>query len=124
MSTLRFAFWQWRPYLATSASPQHVSGHSTFSGAGGRLLQLATGSDSFGYVAVVKAGEFVREKGPAEDIELRMGTFSDAMHDGGASRLYGGIHFPAADEQGRAMGVAVAEKVWAKVQALTSGQRR
>jgi len=115
---------QWRPYLATSASPEHISGHSSFSGAGGRLLQLATGSNSFGYVAVVKAGAFAREKGPAEDVELRMDTFSDAIRDGGASRLYGGIHFPSADEQGRAMGAAVAEKVWAKVEELTSGQRR
>jgi len=113
---------EWRPYLATSASPEHISGHSTFSGAGARLLQLATGSDGFGYVAVVKAGQFTREKGPAEDVELGMATFTDAARDGGASRLYGGIHFWTADEQGRAMGTAVAEKVWAKVDALVAGR--
>jgi hypothetical protein len=53
-----------------------------------------------------------------------MATFSEAMRDGGASRLYGGIHFPPADEQGRAMGVAIAERVWAKVTALASGRRQ
>ena len=114
----------WRPYLPTSASPEHVSGHSSFSGAGGRLLQLFTGSDRFGHVAVVKAGQFLREKGPAEDIELKMDTFSAASRDAGASRVYGGIHFWPADEQGRAIGAAVAEKVWNKVEVLLNGNGR
>jgi len=111
----------WRPYLATSASPEHVSGHSTFGGAGARIMKLATGGDGFGYVAVVKAGKFRREKGPAEDVELKLETFSVVARDMGASRLYGGIHFWSADEAGQLMGRAAAEKVWVKVDRLASG---
>jgi len=115
---------QWRPYLSTSASPEHISGHSTFGGAGARLLQLATGSDELGYVAVVKAGEFRREKGPPQDVAFSLTTFSVAGRDMGASRLYGGIHFWTADEYGQPMGRAVADKVWAKVNRLTAGGAR
>jgi hypothetical protein len=50
----------WHPYQAatfpTPPFPEYVSGHSTFSGAGTRVLQQFTGSDLFGARVTVRPG--------------------------------------------------------------------
>ena len=107
---------EFRPYLPTSASPEHVSGHSSFSATAATLLKLATGSDAFGYEAIVPANSLKLDRGPAQDVRFKWETFSDAADSCGKSRVYGGIHFWTGDRHGREMGQKVAQKVWGKAQ--------
>lgn len=105
-----------KPYLATSASPEHVSGHSSFGAAGATLLTLFTGGDTLGFTVVVPAGSLKRDRGPAQEIKLTWDTFDAAADAAGWSRVWGGIHFPTGDRAGRELGANVARKAWRKAQ--------
>ena len=100
----------WIPYqelnVVTPPFPEYVSGHSTFSGAGVRVLQRFTGTDLFGARVTIKPGSSFIEPGatPLLPTPLIWPTFSSARDDAGMSRRYGGIHFPDADLNGTAGG--------------------
>jgi hypothetical protein len=111
-----------RPYLPTSASPEHISGHSSFSAAAATVIKLAVNSDALGYEAAVPAKSFKNEPGPAQDLRLRWDTLTAAAEAAGWSRVYGGIHFSTGDRYGREMGEQVARKAWGKAQAYIGGQ--
>jgi hypothetical protein len=108
---------QWQPYVradvATPPSPDHVSGHSTFSAASATVLAAFTGSDRFGASATVRRGSSLVEPGatPATDVTLSWPTFSAAADEAGMSRRYGGIHYRAADLAGRILGRKVGVEV-------------
>jgi hypothetical protein len=118
---------QWIPYQPATAPtppfPDYVSGHSTYSAAAARILQLWTGSDRFGYSVTLEKGSSKIEHGitPREPVTLKWETFTAAADEAGMSRRYGGIHFRRADLAGRALGRAVADKVWAKANAYFDG---
>jgi hypothetical protein len=111
---------QWIPYQpATSLTPpfpDYVSGHSTYSAAAARILQLWTGNDRFGYSVTLEKGSSKIEHGitPREPVTLKWETFTAAANEAGMSRRYGGIHFRRADLAGRTLGRAVADKAWAR----------
>ena len=117
----------WSPYQAstfpTPPFPEYVSGHSTFSGAGARVLQQFTGSDLFGARVTIKPGSSFIEPGatPLLPTPLVWPTFSSATDDAGMSRRYGGIHFPDADLNGRDLGASVGQNAWAKAQTYFNG---
>jgi hypothetical protein len=118
---------QWIPYqLATSPTPpfpEYVSGHSTYSAAAAKVLELWTGSDRFGHSVALAAGSSKIEPGntPARPVTLHWDTFTAAADEAGLSRRYGGIHFRAADLAGRHLGRLVAAEVWSKVQSYFDG---
>ena len=118
---------QWIPYQAatfpTPPFPDYVSGHSTYSAAAARILELWTGSERFGDSVTLAAGSSKIEPGltPARPVTLRWETFVDAADEAGLSRRYGGIHFRAADLAGRILGRAVALKAWLKAQDYFQG---
>ncbi len=118
---------QWIPYQeATSPTPpfpEYVSGHSTYSAAAARILQLWTGSDHFGDSVTLPAGGSKIEPGvaPAHPMTLRWETFTDAANEAGISRRYGGIHFRSADLAGRLVGRLVAFEAWHKAQTYFDG---
>ncbi|HEY7606506.1 MAG TPA: vanadium-dependent haloperoxidase, partial [Actinomycetes bacterium] len=117
----------WTPYQAatfpTPPFPEYTSGHSTFSGAGAKVLQQFTGSDLFGARVTVKPGTSFIEPGatPLLPTLLTWPTFTSARDDAGMSRRYGGIHFPDADNDGRALGGSVGQNAWAKAQTYFNG---
>ena len=117
----------WTPYQSatfpTPPFPEYVSGHSTFSGAGARVLQQFTGSDLFGARVTIQPGSSFVEPGitPLLPTPLVWATFSAAVDDAGMSRRYGGIHFPDADLDGRALGRSVGENAWATAQTYFTG---
>jgi hypothetical protein len=113
---------EFRPYLPTSASPEHISGHSSFGAAAATLLRLATGGDTLGYEAVVPANSLRLDKGPAQDVRFRWNTFAEAADGAGWSRVYGGIHFTTGDRHGREMGEKVAHKAWRKAHVYFGAQ--
>jgi PAP2 superfamily len=116
---------QWIPYqelnVVTPPFPEYVSGHSTFSAAGARVLSMFTGSDSFGASVTVRAGASRIEPRtptqpgtPARDVTLSWPTYSAAADEAGWSRRYGGIHFESGDLHGRALGRTVGWDAWFK----------
>jgi hypothetical protein len=92
----------WTPLLITPPFPEHTSGHSTFSGAAAAVLAGLSGSDEF---------QFVTSSDGLPGVVRRFRRFSEAAHEAGVSRVYGGIHFPAANEQGLESGRKIGEYV-------------
>jgi hypothetical protein len=117
----------WIPYqeltVVTPPFPEYVSGHSTFSAAGARVLRTFFGSDSFGASVTIRAGTSRIEPrtatqpgSPAKDVTLYWPTLSAAAGEAGQSRRYGGIHFPTGDLHGRGLGDAIGGDAWTKAQ--------
>ncbi len=110
----------WIPYqpvsFPTPPFPQFISGHSTFSAAGPKVLELFTGCDRFGDSVTFAQGSSVIEPGitPKEPVTLHWDTFLDAANQAGISRRYGGIHFKTADLVGRATGRRIGSQAWEK----------
>jgi hypothetical protein len=85
--------------VVTPPFPEYVSGHSTFSAAGARVITTFFGTDSFGARVTIGAGTSRIEPrtatspgSPAKDGTLSWPTFSAAAAEAGMSRRYGGIH--------------------------------
>jgi hypothetical protein len=117
----------WHPYQAatfpTPPFPEYVSGHSTYSGAGAKVLQQFTGSDLFGARVTIRPGTSFIEPGltPLLPQALIWPTFSAARNEAGISRRLGGIHFPDADLHGRQLGTSVGQNAWTKAQTYWGG---
>jgi hypothetical protein len=117
----------WSPYqelrVVTPPFPEYVSGHSTFSGAGARVISTFFNTDNFGASVTIRAGTSRIEPrtptnpgSPAKDVTLSWPTFSAAAAEAGMSRRYGGIHFPSGDYHGRDLGKAIGADAWNKAQ--------
>lgn len=63
--------------------------------------------------AAFPAGGLLFEDGPSEDITLQWATYFDASDQAGISRLFGGIHVPADDFEGRKIGSQCGKEAWA-----------
>lgn len=85
----------WKPMLITPPFPEYPSGHSTVSGAAATVLTALLG-EGFAFEDLTHE----RENMPARPFA----SFWDAANEAGISRLYGGIHFRSAIEQGLAQG--------------------
>jgi len=95
----------WLPLLGTPPFPEYPSGHSTQSGAVARVL-----TDLFGIVA------FADWTHAPRGLPVRFFvSFDQAADEAAISRLFGGIHFrPAIDdgvEQGRCIGQTILDRV-------------
>lgn len=114
---------RWLPYqretFVTPAFASYVSGHSVFSRSAAEILTSFTGSEYFpGGMGswTVRAGSLDFEQGPSADVELQWATYYDAADQAGQSRLWGGIHVPVDDYQGRIMGAAIGKDAWTAAQ--------
>lgn len=90
----------WRPVLQTPPFPEYVSGHSVCSNAAAAVLTLIFG-DGFAFL---------------DDTEVEFGlptrrfsSFDQAADEAALSRLYGGIHYLDAIEQGKWQGRKVGD---------------
>ncbi|MFI8962463.1 vanadium-dependent haloperoxidase [Streptomyces sp. NPDC053493] len=113
----------WQAYVAVPPFPATVSGHSTFSGAASEFLRRFTGSDQFGDSFRFKAGTSTVEPGltPRTDVVLTWPTFSDAAHQAGISRVYGGMHWSFDNEPGIEMGHQIGQVVYRKAMCYFNG---
>ena len=95
----------WQPVLQTPPFPEYTSGHSVISTAAAEVLTALYGDLAFDDDSEVPYGLPVRS----------FGSFREAAAEAAISRLYGGIHYRPAIEngvaQGRAVGGAVVERV-------------
>jgi hypothetical protein len=95
---------RWRPYLATPNFPEYPSGHSTTSAAAAEVL-----------TAVLGIVSFTDSTGLQRDLAPRsFTTIQAAASEAAISRLYGGIHYRTAIEngmvQGRCIGALVNQR--------------
>ena len=85
----------WTPLLTTPAFPDYVSGHATYSGAAATVLANFFSNDEI---------EFSTTSDSLTGVTRDFSSFSDAAEEAGISRIYGGIHFQFANEDGREAG--------------------
>ena len=90
----------WVSPIGTPPFPEYPSGHSTQSGAAAQVL-----TDMFGHMA------FNDHTHDATMATRSFTSFFDAASEAALSRLYGGIHFRSANENGVQQGVCIGEKV-------------
>ena len=117
---------KWTPYNPgsnlTPAFQSFISGHSTFSSASAKVLQLFTGSDTFGYSTIIQPNFGRVEPGiPAVPTTISFATFSEAAQQAGLSRLYGGIHFFDDNDVGQMLGALIGQQAWDKAQWYFNG---
>jgi hypothetical protein len=115
----------WMPFQLASAPtppfPEHVSGHSSASAASAEVLRRFTGSDSFGHGVTIQARTLLFDPAlPSAPVTLAWDSFTDAVLEAGISRVYAGIHFERACNDGRTLGTQVGATVFARAQALWS----
>ena len=107
----------WWPYqrytFSTPPFAGYTSGHSTFSIASAKLLTYISGSPYFPdglETFTAEKNKFLGfEEGPSETITLQWATFYDAAIETCLSRVWGGIHPPVDDIEGRRTGKKVAD---------------
>lgn len=89
----------WETHVGTPPFPEYPSGHSVVSGAAAEVLTNLFGDVSFTDADFTSAG-FERRT---------FDTFRQAAEEAAISRLYGGIHYRVASENGLEQGVCLAE---------------
>ncbi len=97
---------KWMPILQTPPFPEYTSGHSTISSAAATVLTKLYGDN----VAFNDSTEI-----PYGIPPRKFTSFKQAADEASISRLYGGIHFRPALDQGVIQGAKVANQLLAKV---------
>jgi len=87
----------WAPLFATPAHPEYPSGHSCLSGAAGVVL-----ADAFG-----EKTHFTVESDAMPGIVRSFRSFSAVLEEIKNARVFAGIHFRSATDDGEALGVSV-----------------
>jgi hypothetical protein len=98
----------WQPYIQTPPFPEYPSGHSVVSGAAAEVL-----TTMFGVVAFTDRTHIIFEHEP---LQRSFTSFQAAATEAAISRLYGGIHYRVAIENGVRQGACVAQQVLTNVQ--------
>jgi hypothetical protein len=91
----------WMPLFATPAHPEYLSGHSCISGAAGAVL-----ANRFG-----ERTRFAVESDLMPGVVRSFRDFSSALDEVKNARIFAGIHFRSATDDGQKVGVSVAEYV-------------
>jgi hypothetical protein len=96
----------WKPLLQTPPFPEYTSGHSVISTSAATVLTYFFGDEfSFEDTSELPYGY------PARSFS----SFTDACNEAAMSRLYGGIHYLQAIEEGQKQGRKVGELVLKKI---------
>ena len=91
----------WTPLINTPPFPEYVSGHSTYSGAADAVLTNFFGSNV----------GFTAGSGGLSGVTRTFDSFTSAANEAGISRIYGGIHFNSANQDGLTTGRAIGSYV-------------
>jgi hypothetical protein len=90
----------WSSFIGTPPFPDYVSGHSTFSSAAATVLAMFYGTDD---VSFTTGSDFM------PGVFRSFPSFSAAADEAAMSRVYGGIHFRFASDDGLASGLSIGE---------------
>ena len=94
----------WDSLLNTPAIPDYTSTHSVLGGAASRVLWRFFGSNKIPFTTTSGV--------PFAGITRSFASFSDAARENGESRIYAGIHFRSAVEEGIAQGEKIGQFVF------------
>ncbi len=98
----------WQPLWPSPPFPAYSSGHSTFSGAGSKVLELFFGRDDIAFSC--EAGWDV-----LPGVLRHYDSLSQAAEEAGMSRIYGGIHFQFDNQAGLSCGREIGAFVYDNV---------
>jgi hypothetical protein len=108
----------WLPLLSTPPFPDYTSGHSTFSGAAAKILEHFYGTDEM---------EFTVNSDGTPEAFRTFTSFSQAAQESADSRLYAGIHWQYANQDGLVGGQDLGEYVYGnylnEIQTISPGPR-
>jgi len=90
----------WMSFIITPPFPDYVSGHSTFSAAAATVLPLFYGTEDLPFTT---GSDFL------PGVYRSFSTCLDAAEEAAVSRIYGGIHFLFASEDGLQAGISIGE---------------
>ena len=93
---------EWKALLPSPSHPDYVSGHSTFSGAAALVLTKSLGVPKNPILVVNR---------DMPGVTRSFRSYDEIAKEAGRSRIYGGIHFTSANEQGTVLGKMVAIRV-------------
>jgi hypothetical protein len=91
----------WEPAIPTPPFPEYLSAHSTISAAAAGVMTDVLGVEPFEDSTGVLLGHAVRT----------FNSLRDAAVEAGMSRIYGGIHFPSGNLEGRKLGDCIGSKI-------------
>jgi membrane-associated phospholipid phosphatase len=98
----------WQPYIQTPPFPEYPSGHSVTSAAAAEVL-----TSLFGIVAFTDRTHVIYDHEP---LVREFTSFEAAASEAAISRLYGGIHYRTAIENGMRQGRCVGQQVLENIQ--------
>ena len=110
----------WEPYLPTPPFPSYVSGHSTFTAAWARVMELATGRQELNFRKTV-SHLYVEQRELTKPVTLDYPTFASAAEASGMSRIWAGIHWPVDNASGQELGRKAGEMAWQRGQQFILG---
>jgi hypothetical protein len=105
----------WASLIVTPPFPDYISGHSTFSGAAATVLALFYGTDDLPFTI---GSDFL------PGVYRSFPTPLAAAGEAADSRLYGGIHFRSANEDGLHAGISIGEWTGTRYLQLTGHRSR
>lgn len=115
---------QWHPYspyvFVTPPFPGYTSGHATVSGACAKILELFTGSDTYGATERRRCC-VLTETVSGDEIALDLPTFSATAEMAALSRAMGGYHIPIDNDVGLRIGRQIAVWSWPRYRAYWDG---
>jgi hypothetical protein len=91
----------WKPLIVTPPFPEYPSAHSTVSAAATQILSAYFGEDT----------EFSVSSDGMPGVVRYFTSFPAALDEVKNARIFGGIHYRAACEDGQALGIAVADYI-------------
>ena len=94
----------WNTYLNTPNHPDYLSGHSTFGGAAAEVLARFFGTDDIAFTTTSGA--------PFAGITRSFTSLSQAAHENVDARIYAGIHFRSACEDGIQVGQKIGKFIF------------
>ena len=90
----------WMSFIVTPPFPDYTSGHSTFSAAAASVLPLFYGTENLPFTT---GSDFL------PGVYRSFSTCMDAAEEAALSRIYGGIHFRSASEDGLQAGISIGD---------------
>lgn len=97
---------EWNPRLQTPPFPEYTSGHSVISSAAA-VTSMAVFGNNFRFKDTVEVKYL--------NLSREFNSIQQAADEAGISRLYGGIHFRAAIEEGKVQGNKIGELYVSKI---------
>ncbi len=100
----------WLALIFTPDFPAYTSGHSAFSGVSARMIANFIGTDRVSFSA--KAPDLVNWPKQLTDVRRSWTSLWQAAEENGMSRIYGGVHWNADNDEGLRAGRNLADYIY------------